>query len=144
MVLRAAGALSRLCCFQFGNDLVDRRSSALDGLRDGTTAQRPKSSSVSSEIHLWNGNVFPLYVAPDIYLGPIEQRLDANMFSFGGCGYELAPEFRRLILVVPFKLRVARRKISLLRASWIFVAPNARDQRVPFVLCKHLLQGYGL
>jgi hypothetical protein len=38
MVLRATGALSRLCRFQFGNDFVDRRSSALDGLRDWTAA----------------------------------------------------------------------------------------------------------
>ena len=62
------------------------------------------------------------------------------MFTFFGCRCKLSPEFRGLILIIPFKLRIPRRKISLLRARWVLIAADAGDERIPFVLCHHLLQ----
>ena len=71
---------------------------------------------------------------------PIEQRLHAHVFAFRSRCCELSPEFRRLILVIPFRLRVARRKIALLRPGRIFIAANSGDERVPLVLGDRLLQ----
>src|SRR2546425_1010616 len=88
----------------------------------------------------WDYKDQPLDVAPDIDFGPIKQRLHTDVLAFGRVGYELSPEFRRFSFVIPFKFGVARRKISLLGASWIFVAPDASDERVPFVFGQHLLE----
>src|SRR5206468_8983971 len=67
-----------------------------------------------------------------------------NMLAFRCRRYELAPEFRRLIFVVPFKLRVARRKVPLLCTRGIFIASDAGDKRVPLVLSKRLLKRHSL
>src|SRR5206468_11067640 len=99
-------------------------------MRDRTAAERTKTFPGSGEIHVRNRNLFSLDVPPDIHLGPIEQRLYEEMFAFCSCGYKLAPEFRRLILVFPFKLRVARCTVSHLRTRAIFVTTNAVDKRV--------------
>ena len=66
------------------------------------------------------------------------------MFALARAGDELSPELRRLIFVIPFKLRVTRREISFLRASGIFIPPNSRDERVPFVFSERLLQRHRL
>src|SRR6266516_739280 len=107
MVLRATGALGRFCRFEFGDDLVDCRCVAFDPMCDRTATERTKTFPISGEIHVRDRNLFPLDVPPDIHLGPVKQRLYAHMFALCSCSYELAPEFRGLILVIPFKLRVA-------------------------------------
>ena len=141
MVLRATSALGRFRRFKLGNDLVDRGGGAFDRVRDGTAAEGAETFPVSRKIHFRDRNVLPLDVTPDIHLGPVEQRLYAHVFAFCRCGDELAPELRRLIFVIPFELRVARRKISLLCARGIFVAPNAGNERIPLLFRERLLQG---
>lgn len=83
-------------------------------------------------------------VAPDIDFGPIEQRLHTNMLALYAGRRELAPKFGRLILVVPFELCVAWRKVSLFRPSRIFIPANTGDERVPFVIGERLLKRHGL
>src|ERR1039458_9561724 len=106
MVLGATGSLARARGFKFRHDFIDRCRIASDRLCDWTTTERTKALTISREIHFWNGNALALDVAPDIDFGPIEQRLDADMFAFCGRGRELPPEFRRLIFVIPFELPV--------------------------------------
>src|SRR5919204_2575636 len=115
MILRAADTLGCFRRFEFRNDLVNCGCRAVNRVSDWAAAKRAKTFPVSRKIHFWDRNVFSLDVAPNIHLGPVEQWLHADMFAFRGSGYELAPEFGRLILVIPFELCVARRKISLLR-----------------------------
>src|SRR5205823_12184397 len=100
--------------------------------------KRAESFPVSREIHFGNLDVLALDISPDIHFSPIEQRLHAHVFALARAGDELSPELRRLIFVIPFKLRVSRRKISFLRASGIFIPPNSRDERVPFIFGERL------
>src|SRR6266567_5141690 len=117
IVLGAASALARARSLQFGNNFVDCRRRAYDWVRDGAASEGAKPFSAPREIHLRNRDVFALDVTPDINLSPVEERLHANVFAFCRGGRELSPEFRRLIFIIPFELRVARRKISFLCAS---------------------------
>src|SRR5439155_9236849 len=97
MILGAAGPLTRVRALQLGNDLVDRGRLAADRVRDSAATERPESLSVSRKIHFRNRNLLSLDITPDVDLSPVEQRLNANMFSFGRTRCELSPEFRRLI-----------------------------------------------
>src|SRR5260370_17682209 len=126
MILSAAGTLTNSCRFKLGNDLVDVRSVALDRMRDRAATQRTEPFPVSREIHLRDRNILTLDVAPDIDFGPIEQWLDANVLAFGRAGCELSPEFRRLVFVIPFELRVARGKRSFLSLLLFFFPPDSR------------------
>src|SRR5205823_11341671 len=130
MVLRAPGALGCPRGLQLGDNFVDCRRCACDRMRDGAAPERTKPFSISRQIHFWNRNVFTLDVAPDVNFGPIEQWLHPNVLALRRSGRELSPELRRLIFIIPFELRVARRKISLLRASRIFIASNSGNQCV--------------
>src|SRR6266700_3755534 len=118
MILCATCALGCFRRFELGNDFVNCGGSALDWTRNWAAAKRTESFSISGKIHFGDRDVFPLDVPPNIHLGPIEQRLHANMFAFRGSRYELAPEFGRLIFVIPFKLRVSGRKVFLLGTRW--------------------------
>src|SRR5438046_2495105 len=143
IILRAPSALRCPRGLQLGDNFVDCRRCARDRMRDGAAPERTKPFSAPREIHFWNRNVFTLDVAPDVNFGPIEQWLHPNVLALRRSGRELSPEFWRLIFIIPFELRVARRKISLFRASRILVAPNSGDQCVPFVFGERLLQRHG-
>src|SRR5260370_13887074 len=130
MILSAAGTLTNSCRFKLGNDLVDVRSVALDRMRDRAATQRTEPFPVSREIHLRDRNILTLDVAPDIHFGPIEQWLDANVLAFGRAGCELSPEFRRLVFVIPFELRIAQGKISFLYARRTLFAHDSDIQHV--------------
>src|SRR5437899_12861566 len=101
MILRATGALGCFCRFELGNDFVDCGGAAFNRMRNWTAAERAETFPIPREIHFRNGNVLALDIAPDIDFGPIQQRLHADVFAFFCWRYELAPEFRRLILVIP-------------------------------------------
>src|SRR5438477_10960106 len=141
IILRAPSALRCPRGLQLGDNFVDCRRCARDRMRDGAAPERTKPFSAPREIHLRNRNVFTLDVAPDVNFGPIEQWLHPNVLALRRSGRELSPEFRRLIFIIPFELRVAWRKISLLRSSRVFIAPNSGNQYVP-LLFRHILLTY--
>src|SRR5438477_10171021 len=141
IILRAPSALRCSRGLQLSDNFVDCRRCARDRVCDGAAPERTKPFSASREIHFWNRDVFALNVAPDVNFGPIEQWLHPNVLALRRSGRELPPEFRRLIFIIPFELRVARRKISLLRASRIFIASNSGNQYVP-LLFRHILLTY--
>src|SRR5437868_13863067 len=140
VVLGAAGALTRAGGFQFSDDGLNGICVARDWVGNRTAAERAITLAVSGKVHFRNRNIFALDVAPNINLGPLQQRLHADVFAVRRGGGELPPEFRRLILGVPFNLRIAPREITLLSPGRIFVAPDAGDERVPFVLRHRLLK----
>src|SRR5438552_13044399 len=106
MILSAAGALTRARGFQFSDDGVNGACVARDGFGNWTAAERAIALAIFRKIHFWNGNVFALDVAPNVNLGPIQQRLHPHVLAIGGRSSKLPPEFWGLILVVPFELRV--------------------------------------
>src|SRR5437762_3039698 len=75
VILGAAGALTRARGFQFSDDGVNGVCVARDGFANWTAAERAIALAIFRKIHFWNGNVFALDVAPNVNLGPIQQRL---------------------------------------------------------------------
>src|SRR5260221_3490935 len=121
MVLRATGALAGFRVGQLVDDFVDVVGFALDRAGDRPAAEAAEAVPFSvaaraREIHLRNRDAFALDVEPDVALGPVEQRLHADMLAGRAARRELIPKFRRLVLVVPLEVLVARWKIALLRA----------------------------
>src|SRR5207237_1855318 len=109
----------------FSDDGLNGICAARGRFGNWTAAERAITLAVSGKIHFRNRNIFALDVAPNINLGPIQQRLHADVFAVRRRGGELLPEFRRLILVVPFKLRIAPREITLLSPGRILDTPDA-------------------
>src|SRR5205809_744478 len=107
IILRAPSALRCPRGLQLGDNFVDCRRYARDRVRDRAAPERTKPFSAPREIHFWNRDVFALNVAPDVHLGPIKQRLHPNVLALCRSRRELTPEFRRLIFIIPFELRVS-------------------------------------
>ena len=121
---------------QFVDDLVDRLRGRLDGRGAGRATEAPVASAIALvEIQIHEGNIFVLDVLPDIDLGPIQQRMDANMGAGRESRLELIPEFGRLIAEVPVAMLIAGRKIPLLRSRPLFVRSHTENNTgVPLLL----------
>ena len=114
MILRAAPARSEVfvtCNSAMMSSMVAALLST--GFVIGQHPSERVAFPVPREIHLRNRNLVFLDVAPDVDLGPVEQRLNAHVLARFDRRGELPPELRRLVLVLPLELRVARRKIAL-------------------------------
>ena len=92
------------------------------------------------EIQRDDRNLLALDVLPDVQLGPVQERVNADVRAGRKIGLELIPEFRRLIRRVPLHVGVARREIALLGARGVFVAPHADDDAGVAVVLDDLLQ----
>ncbi len=57
----------------------------------------------------------------------MQQRMDADVRALVVIGLELVPQFRRLVLDVPFHVFVARAEVTLLGAGGFLVAAHADD-----------------
>ena len=92
------------------------------------------------EVERDDRDALALDVLPDVELGPVEERMDADVRAALELGLVLVPHLRRLVGHVPFHLPVARAEVALLRAGAVLVAPDADDDaRVP-VLVEDRLQ----
>ena len=60
--------------------------------------------------------------------------MHANVGACIKISLELVPKFRRLILEVPLKILVSRRKVALFGPSSFFVAANTDDDRLVIFL----------
>jgi hypothetical protein len=69
-------------------------------------------------------------VQPDIQLGPIRKREDADAFAFIEARIEYVPKFRPLILGVPLAQGIAERIDAFFRARFFFVAARSAEGRV--------------
>ena len=114
------------------------------GIGDVLVAERAIALAVLGEIKRDDRNVFALGVGPDVGLGPMQDRMDAQMRARRRRGVELVPEFRRLVAHVPSAFGAARREHPLLGAGGFLVAADAGDQAVKAIFGERELQPFGL
>ena len=107
-------------------------------------AERAIALAVACEIERDDRDAFAPRVGPDVDLGPMQDRMDAQMRARRRRGVELVPELRRLVAHVPSAFETARREHALLRARRLLVAADAGDQAVELVLGERELQAFGL
>ena len=121
-----------------------RRGGRSHRVGDVLIAERAIALAVLRQIQRDDRNVLALGVGPDVGLGPMQDRMDAQMRARRRRGVELVPEFRRLIAHVPSAFGAARREHALLGAGGFLVAANAGDQAVEAVFGERQLQPFGL
>src|SRR4029453_9659132 len=83
-------------------------------------------------------------VGPDIRLGPMQDRVDAQMRAWRRRCVELVPEFRGLIAHVPAAFKSAGREHAFLGAGGLLVAADAGDQSVEAVFVERPFEALGL
>src|SRR5207244_8459274 len=96
VVQRAAGALRHLGGVELGEDFVDVGSRRGDGIGDVLIAEGAIALAVFGDVERDDRNVLAPGVGPDVGLGPMQDRVDAQMSALRRRGVELVPEFRRL------------------------------------------------
>ena len=140
----AAGAFRNPGCLELGDDLVDGAGVRFDRKRDVSITERAVALAVARQIERDDGNVFALGIGPDVALGPMQDRMHAQMRARRRRGVEVVPEFGRLVAHVPQAFGAARREHALLGAGGLFIAPDAGDQSVEAVLGERELETFGL
>ena len=96
------------------------------------------------EIERHDRDVFLQDVLPDVELGPVRQREDADRFARRDAGVVDLPHLRPLVLRVPGVLGVAEGEDALLGARLLLVAARAAEGRVEAVFVERLAQRHGL
>src|SRR6202011_1258405 len=109
------------------DNVRDRTRCRLHRFRAGCAAQAPISEPVSGEVYVDHRDVFSLDIFPNVCLGPMQQGMNSDVGSGIKISLVLVPEFRRLILKVPFKVLIPRRKIALFRSSPFLISSDADD-----------------
>src|SRR5260221_638113 len=79
LILLTAGALGDAGLDQLGDDVVDRGGGAGDRTRARGAAERAIAPPVAREIELDDRDHLAFQVAPDVELGPVQQRMGADM-----------------------------------------------------------------
>ena len=82
------------------------------------------------EVQRHDRDVFLVDVVPDVQLGPVGKREDADALAFIDAAVVEVPEFGTLILGVPLAEGVAEGVDTLLGARFLFVAACAAEGRV--------------
>src|SRR5512135_18530 len=138
---RALGLAGRL---ELGDDLRDGACGRAHGEGDVLLAERAKALAVAREIERHHRHALALDVAPDVDLGPVQQRMDADVAARRRIGVELVPELRRLLPEIPGAGRIARAEHALLAADRLLVAANAEDHALEAALLDDALQAQRL
>src|SRR6185503_11892614 len=129
---------------ELGDDLVDGASVRFDRERDVCITERAIASAVAREVERNDGNAFALGVGPYIGLGPMQDRMHAQMRARRRRCIEVVPELGRLVGHVPQAFRAARREYAFLGAGGLFIAPDTGYQSVEAVLRERELETFGL
>ena len=95
-------------------------------------------------IHRHDGNIFARDVLPDIELGPVGKRENADVLALIDARIVDVPQFGALILRVPLAEFVAERVDAFFGAALLFVAPCAAKSRVIAAFRQAIQQGAGL
>ena len=98
----------------------------------------------TGEIQRHHGNVFHLDVLPDVELGPVGERKNADGFALVHAAVKEVPQLRPLILGVPLPEGIAEGIDPLLGARLLFVAARAAESRVEAARRQGVEQGAGL
>src|SRR5476649_2665560 len=100
--------------------------------------------TIFGKVQINDRDILTLDVLPDIQLGPMQNRMHADVGVGAEIGLELTPEFRRLILEIPGEISPARREVALLGAGALLVSADADNDRVEVMLRERGLQRVGL
>src|SRR5919199_2080918 len=144
VVHRPAGALRDLRGLELGDDLVERARGRRHGGGDVLVAQAAVALAVPGEVEVDDRDPLALRVLPDVDLGPVQERVDADVRAFREAGHVLVPELGRLVLQIPARVLAARREIALLGADRLLVAADAGDQALEAVLLDRGLEAQRL
>src|SRR6266446_5343266 len=116
LVLRASGALGDGGALELGNNIVDAGGRTRHGAGAGRAAERAIAPPVAREIEIDHRDRLAPHIAPDVELGPMQQRVDAEMDAGRELGVEMVPELRRLVAEIPLRVLRARAEDALLGA----------------------------
>src|SRR5580704_15868399 len=97
VVERAARAFGHLGGVELDQDFFDVGGRRSNRMGDVLIAERAVALAVFGEIKRDDRDVLALGVGPDVGLGPMQDRVNAQMRARRRCGVELVPEFRRLV-----------------------------------------------
>src|ERR1700722_12934675 len=104
LVLSARATLRDSRISELFNDLRDVSRIRLDRLRARGATQAPITHPFSGKVETNHWNAFPVDILPDVHLSPVQQWMNTNMCSGIKIGFELVPQFRRLIFEIPFEV----------------------------------------
>src|SRR5438128_5421175 len=140
LILGAAGSLAGPGGHQLVDDLRHRSGVGGAGGGAGGAAEAAVAAPSAGEIEVDDGNMLALDVAPDVELGPGEERVHAHVFARGEVRPVLIPELRRLTDDIPLGSFTALAEDALLGPRAFLVPANADDDGLELVLLDHLLQ----
>ena len=95
---------------------------------------------LGGEVERHDRDLLAVDVEPDVELGPVREREDADRLALAVARVVEPPELGPLVLRVPAMLRGAEGEDALLRARLLLVAPRAAERGVEAVLVERLLQ----
>src|SRR5262249_983855 len=127
-------------CVELGDDLVQRGSVAHHRKGDVGIAQRTVALPVPGEVKIDQRNTLALDVTPDIALGPMGQRMYAQMRARRQVCVEVVPELRGLVPEIPVAAVATGAEDALLGAHALLVAADAGDDAVKIMLLDSRLE----
>ncbi|MEN9682098.1 MAG: hypothetical protein RLZZ627_1991, partial [Pseudomonadota bacterium] len=157
----------------FLNDFRERRCGGFDGAGQGIAAQGPEADgsdlggftgleghalvidhdegTVSFHDGAWrceierdDWNVLKIDVLPDIELGPVRQRENANTFAFVDLAVVDIPKFRTLVFGIPAVIFVSEGVDPLLGARLFLITPRTAEGGIELILVQGLFESLGL
>ncbi|STL56180.1 Uncharacterised protein [Escherichia coli] len=93
-----------------------------------------------SEIQRHNVDIFQPDVLPDILLGPVREREDADAFAFVNLPVVVVPQLWALIFRIPAMEAVTERVDSLFSAGFLFVTARTTEGGIKTVFVQRLFQ----
>ena len=114
---------------------------SLHGVAACRRARRPRARGRSRSRA---ARCLPRDVVPDVELGPVREREDADALARVDAPVVEAPQLRALVLRVPLAELVAEGEDALLGARLLLVAPGAAEERGEPVLLDRVEQDGGL
>src|SRR3546814_13577466 len=91
---------------------------AVDRKRNADLAERAEALALAvGEIQRHDRDALALDVAPDVDLGPVQQRMDAHVHAGRQVGGEMVPQPGRLVAEIPGAVAPARAENALLGAG---------------------------
>src|ERR1039458_5798378 len=141
LILRAARPLRHPGAAQFLHDLVHRGSPRLDRERARVTPDAPVTFPLLvRKVERYDRDLLALDVFPDVQLRPVQKRMNPDMGPGLEVRLELVPQFRRLILDVPFHVLVARAEVAFLGPRRLLVPADTDDDARKVMPFKHPLE----
>src|SRR5690606_12891856 len=119
---------------QLRDDLVYRRGRTVYRKGNVVVAQRAITLAIAGEVELDHGNAFTADVPPDVQLGPMQERMHAQVGARRQVGVEVIPELRRLVSEVPFAGIAPGAEYALFRPYALFVPSDSGDDSLEPVL----------